>query len=224
MKASLRRIESLNVAKTLLGSAEDRFAEKTTRAGSNSTPRSAFACPERPPRQAPEIKAGDRARVWEFAEPVHLISMSHREYGSRSVSAIHEAGHFVVAEHFLSKGARLTASVDANGNGTCSWDQMYRSDGLDRKTASAAIAHAGAMAELSISGQTWAAPILHGHSFDWDTANRALEGSSSMSGAHAVAQMAALVVIEIYWARLREVAKALHDVGRYSAIVREGAR
>lgn len=216
-KSALLRIERINAARTLLVGAEGRLLGKAKRSSVMQTVGQSFMCPDQLPRAAPRIEAGDSTREWAFAEPTYLLSNRRLAYSDRCVSAIHEAGHFVVAERLLEQGARISAFVDSDGNGTCSWDQMYKSDRLKRGRDAAAIAHAGAMAELSISGEAWSAPIRHAHSYDWSTAERELQGSCSMPCAHALAQKVALILIEIYWSRVREVAEALHDTGRFTA-------
>lgn len=222
-KSALLRIERINAARTLLGGVEERLVGKAKRSGAMQPVGQSFMCPEQLPRVAPRMEAGDRTREWVFAEPAYLLSNRRRGYGDRSIAAVHEAGHFVVAEFLLKRGARISAFVDGEGNGTCSWDQMYEADGPKRARDAAAIAHAGAMAELSISGEAWSAPIRHAHSLDWATADRDLEGSTSMSGAHAVAQKVALILLEIYWDRVREVAKALYDTGRFTGTASGGS-
>lgn len=223
LPAPLRRVEHINAAWCLLESAERRLKVSGSRVTAEKPRAETFSCPPAPYLTAPQIAAGDSKREWELAAPGYLLSPRYREYGVRSVTSIHEAAHFVVAEANVRPGTVLSAFVDGNGNGRVSWGLRIRDD-LPEHRIRAAISHAGAMAELAISGQSWTTPVRHYHSQDWDNARAALAGTASETGEHAVSQMYALQIIAIKWARIREVAQALHDVGRYTAVVPNGRR
>lgn len=223
MSAPLRRIEHINAAWCLLDSAERRLKVGGFHVTAEKPKAEAFSCPPAPYLTAPKLAAGDAKRKWELAAPSYLLSPRYREHSERAVTSIHEAAHFVVAEASVRPGTVLSAFVDGNGNGRMSWSLRLR-DGLPEHRIRAAISHAGAMAELAISGQSWTTPIRHYHSQDWDRACAALAGTASETGEHAVSQIYALQIISIYWARIREVAQSLHDVGRYTAVVPNGRK
>lgn len=223
LPAPLRRIEHINAAWCLLHSAERRLKAGGSPLTVEKLKAEAFSCPPAPCLTAPKIAAGDASREWELAAPSYLLAPRYREHSERTVTSIHEAAHFVVAEAHVRPGTVLSAFVDGGGNGRMRWSARFR-DGLPENRIRAAVAHAGAMAELAISGQSWTTPIRHYESQDWDRASTALAGAASETGEHAVAQIYALKIITIYWARMREVAQALHDVGRYTAVVPSGRR
>lgn len=223
LPAPLRRIEHINAAWCLLQRAERRLKVGGSRVTTEMPKPEAFTCPPAPYLTAPKIAAGDAGREWELAAPGYLLSPRYREHSERVVTSIHEAAHFVVAEAHVRPGTVLSAFVDGDGNGRVSWGLRIRDD-LPEHRIRAAISHAGAMAELAISGQPWTTPIRHYHSEDWDHARAVLAGSASETGEHAVAQIYALQIISIKWARVREVAQALHDVGRYTAAAPNGRR
>jgi hypothetical protein len=216
--APLRRSDHINAAWCLLLSAERRLKIGGFHLTTDMPKAEAFTCPPAPYLTAPKIAAGDAKREWELAAPGYLLAPRYREHSERVVTSIHEAAHFVMAEAHLRPGTVLSAFVDGSGNGRMRWVASFR-DNLPEHRVSAAISHAGAMAELAISGQSWTTPVRHYHSDDWDRARAALAGTASETGEHAVSQIYALQIICIYWARIREVAQALHDVGRYTAVV-----
>jgi hypothetical protein len=214
MKASLRRIECITAARTLLDAAEDRFSRSSVKTSSKEGERPAFQFPAAFSCDFPELSASMLDREWKLAEPRYVLSPSLRAH-KHVRTAVHEAGHFIVALQILREGSRISAHQDGKGNGSCTWDGSLRPEVPD-KIGRAAFAHAGAMAELVLSGEPWAGPIRHGNLHDWRQADALLTGRKSPAGAHAFAQVYALTMIAHRWDHLQTVARALYEKGRYT--------